>query len=63
MLPSASNVREALEQHEEAQRAEQRAGELGDDVGADVLHGIRPPIAAPTETAGLKWAPETRPNA
>ena len=24
---------------------------------------IRPPSAAPTDTAGLKWAPEIRPNA
>jgi hypothetical protein len=38
-----------------------RAGDLGDDVGPMSLAENRPPAARPTVTAGLRWHPDMWP--
>ena len=63
MLPSDVVAVEAVHQAEERGAGEEGADELGADVDRRWRHGMRPPSAAPTVTAGLKWPPETRPKA
>ena len=49
-------VREALQQHEQQRGAPTRApASCATTYRPTSFHDIRPPIAAPTETAGLKW--------